>query len=325
MRTQMGPMKQKTVLPQAITAASLLARGEPPPIDWVLPGLPARQVGLLVGSDGCRKTVFALQAALGVAGGLPIAGGALDAPSSRGRVVALLGEDDLDDYHRAVANLRISLVERGGSAARIDDALEQIDIVALGAVRVPLLRAGRQADEPLETEWVGAIRERLDGARLAILDPLVMFHSLSESDNGHLDVFMRLLIRLAQGCGGGSILAVHHTSQDGLLNARDDHQAGRGGTALASAARAVWVIRRPSEQECERAGIDHRTSRVVRGSKISKGPEQPARILTMDARGTLFVDQAAENRLASTVRPSRSKRKKAVEIGPDGAGGDDEW
>ncbi len=318
-----GLMKQKTVLPQAVAAASLLARSAPPPIDWVLPGLPARQVGLLIGSDGSRKTGFALQAALGVAGGLPIAGGALDAPSSRGRVVALLGEDDLDDHHRALANLRISLVEHGVSTARIDVALEQMDIVALGGMRVPLLRASRQADEPLETEWVGAMRERLNGARLAILDPLVMFHSLSESDNGHLDVFMRLLIRLAQGCGGGSILAVHHTSQDSLLNARDDHQAGRGGTALASAARAVWVIRRPAELECERAGIDQRTSRIVRGSKISKGPEQPARILTMDPRGTLFVDPSAEDRLASATRPSR--RKKVVEISKDGAGGDDEW
>ena len=221
----------------------------------------------------------------------------------------VMGEDGVDDYWRGIHALRGSCLSHGIDSDRFDDAMSRVGIVCLDGVRLPLLRAGRQDDEPRETEWVAALAERIHGARLAIIDPLVMFHSVSEADNGHLDILVRLLIRLARQAGGSSILASHHTSQDGLLSARDDHQSGRGGTALASGARAVWTLRRPSKLETDDLGPQHR---VLRGAKISQAGEQDRVILRFDEHGILWRDVVAEARLAEANEERETRKRKKV-------------
>jgi RecA-family ATPase len=252
---------------------------------------------VLSGSDGAGKSMLALQMAVAVACGLPVAGGAIPAPEATGRVVIISGEDDIDHIHRRLRTLRAAIAAEPGACGReavqrYDAGMDRLDLVALDGERMPLMRAGRQDDEPREcAEATDALVQACTGARLIIIDPLVMFHSIAEGDNGHMDHLARLLIRIARRIGG-ALLAVHHTGQDALLTARDDHQAGRGATAFASAARAVWVLRRLSQQERRAAEAERRNPlalRILRGPKVSRGPEQDGVLMEMGQDGVLFL------------------------------------
>ncbi len=279
------------------TAAALLFRPAPGPVDYVIGGLPSGELGLLSGSDGSGKSMISLQIAVAVACGLPVAGGAIPAPRATGRVVYISGEDDIDHIHRRLLALRSALAAEPGAGGRhaldrYDAGMDQLDLAALAGERLPLLRAGRQADEPSEcAEAISYLTQACEGARLIILDPMVMYHSVSESDNGHMDHLARLLIRIARRCGA-AILAVHHTGQEAMLSARDDHQAGRGATAFAAAARAVWVLRRLSAAERKKAEEENRDPipmRALRGSKVSRGREEAGVLLWMGGDGVLSL------------------------------------
>lgn len=283
---------QRPPVPQPVVAAALLASSPPPPVDFVVGGLPAGELGLLSGSDGAGKSMLALQMAVAVACGLPVAGGAIPAPATTGRVVYVSGEDGIDHIHRRLLALRGAMIDDRRAREKYDAGLDHLDLVALDGERYPLLRAGRQDDEPqADDERIEALRAVAEGARLVIIDPLVMFHSVGENDNGHMDHLARLLIRTARHCGG-AVLAVHHTGQEALLAARDDHQAGRGATALAAAARAVWVLRRLSQKEREAAENQNRDPiqlRMLRGSKVSRHIEQDGVALVMGRDGVLSL------------------------------------
>lgn len=290
-----------------INAADLLSGPPAPPVDFVLPGLPSGQAGQLVGADGSGKSNLALQYALAVACGIPVAGGLLPAPRATGRVLYLWGEDDIDEAHRRLDAWLSVAAARGVDPRTVRDGLANLEFHVLDGARMPLMKAGRQDSEPRPTEHASTLLTTMQGARLTIIDPMIMFHSLSEADNGHLVTFMRLLIRMARQSGGGSVLVVHHTGQEAILNRRDDHQSGRGGTALAAASRAVWVLRGMSEIEEDAVGIEPGRGRVCSGPKISRGPRQPGRVLRITDGGVPWLDETAT---AILVENRKRKGKK---------------
>ena len=297
---------------QTVTAGDLVAGPPAPPIDFVLPGLPAGQAALLVGPDGSGKSNLALQHALSVACGIPVAGGLLPAPRASGRVLYLWGEDDIDEAHRRIDAWLSVASAHGVDPHKIRDGLANLEFHALDGERMPLMKAGRQDSEPRPTEHASTLLTTMQGARLTIIDPMIMFHSLSEADNGHLDTFMRLLIRMARQSGGGSVLVVHHTGQEAILNRRDDHQSGRGGTALAAASRAVWVLRGMSEAEEQETGLEPGYGRVCSGPKISRGPRQPGMALRITDVGVPWLNLEATEKLAAAQGGRKQKPARAA-------------
>lgn len=299
-------------------AAALMAGPAAPPVDFVLPGLPAGQAGLLVGADGAGKSNLALQFALAVACGIEVAGGLLPAPAATGRVLYIWGEDDIDEFHRRLDAWLTVATGRGVDPRKIRAGLANLDVHPLDGERMPLMKAGRQDSEPRPTEHSSVLLEAMQGVRLTVIDPMIMFHSLSEADNGHLDTFMRLLIRMARQSGGGSVLVVHHVGQDAMLNRRDDHQAGRAGTALACATRAVWVLRGMGEMEEQETGIDPGYGRVCGGPKMSRGPKRPGVALRITDQGVPWFDSEATEKLAVArgEATTRKPKKRGVSEAP---------
>lgn len=294
-----------------INAADLLAGPPAPPVDFVLPGLPAGQVGLLVGADGANKTGVALALGLSVACGIPTLGGLLPAPKATGRVLYLWGEDDVDEAHRRLDAWVSVATARGVDPRKIRNGLANLDIHPLDGERMSLMRAGRgELDPVVPTHRVGALLEAMQGARLTIIDPLIMFHDVQEGKNEHLDPLMRLFILLARQSGGGSVLVVHHVGQDAMLTRREDHQAGRAGTALACAARAAWVIRTMGEIEEAATGIEPGRGRVCSGPKISRGPSRPGRVLRVTDVGVPWLDETATMVLGEARECKKSKMQK---------------
>ena len=301
--TKRAPANLASLFPRPVTLGYLLSQPAPPPVDFVFPGLPAGQLGILAGPDASGKSGIAMQIALSVASGLPTAGGILPAPAATGRVLYIMGEDDQDAVNRKMRLIRTHIISEAVANrpnevdqvhARLEDAEGNLSFVCLNGQRRPLLKAARWASEPEETEFARGLIDLMRGFRLTVIDPMVMFHAVSESDNGHMDAFARLLIRSAQQDRkqAGAVLLLHHTSQEAMLNSRDDHQAGRGGTGLGSAARAIFVIRKMSAKERRATEVDARIGRIIRGPKISHGEERGRVAAIIHSDGVLWKADA---------------------------------
>lgn len=274
---------------KVVTAAGLFAGEPPPPPDYVLGNLVVGLHGQLIGADGVGKSMFALQMAAAVCCGIAVAGGAIPAPEVTGPVLYVCGEDDINHVHRRLLALREQLDEP--DRIRFDAGTGDLRIGCLDNHRLPLMVPSVHGGEPDECEGnINALLAQASGCRLVILDPLVMFHALSENDNGQMDALGRQLARIGRQVGG-AVISVHHSGQVAYLSGRDDHHVGRGATAFTCAARQVWILRHlvdQDEKECgrqpTRIGL-----RVLRASKVSRGPEEERVFLRLGGQGVLSL------------------------------------
>ena len=273
-------------LAPACDAADLLAT-PPPPIDWALPAiLPVGCMGILAGADGTGKSWLALALAVAVATGTPWAGGLCPSPQA-GPVLYISGEDDRDEVARRVGALR--------EAHGVTPAPGQIRVQPL-TEPWPLLAAGRQDATPSATpalaELAGMIADVTP--RLVILDPMIMFHALSENDQQHMDYWGRQIIRVARNSHCG-VMIVHHAGQAATRDGAADHMIGRGSTAIHAPARAVVTLRRPTQAEAadlEAAEEAPSRWRKVTGPKISRGPEVAGAWIRFDTAGVPWIEPA---------------------------------
>lgn len=314
------------MLPRGATANKLAATPAPP-IDWVLPGaIPAGQLAMLAGADGTGKSYLALQMAISVATGIPWAGGLLPAPEKMGPVVYVSGEDDLDEAHRRIRAI-LAAYDRLGHGDRVwMEGLGRLEIIPMDGQKRPLMTAdSRQSASTDETLWAKALAARVKGARLFILDPLIMFHGLSENDNGQLDDLARLIIQTAKRAGACAGLVVHHAGQSSVREGADDHMVARGGTAFGAAARAVFTIRWPDrgqEKDLKARGLDPTDFRLVRGPKVSRARRRDPAWVRVDGSGVpMMVPDplvgAGEQGSVSEAPPPKPGRQVIPLFNPD--------
>lgn len=186
---------------------------QPPPLDFVLPGMIAGTVGALVAQGGAGKSWVALEIAIGVAGGPDLLG--MEFPA-QGRVLYLPAEDPaLAINHRLYS-------AREAVAGCIDQLTETLEIV-------PLM--GRAVDL-LVPAWADAIERMASGARLVVIDTLRRFHSGDENSAGEMARLLGVLEGICERTGA-SVLFLHHTAKGAALNgAGDAQQASRGSSVL---------------------------------------------------------------------------------------------
>lgn len=187
---------------------------QPPPLDFVLPGMIAGTVGALVAQGGAGKSWVALELAMAVAGGpdlLEIGVGAT------GPVLYLPAEDpELALRHRL-----FSAAPQFDETAR-EQLAETLEIVPLMGQAVDLMTPA----------WSEAIIRMSEGKRLVVVDTLRRFHSGDENSASDM---ARLLGVMEAICGatGTSLLFLHHTGKSAALNGGGgQQQASRGSSVL---------------------------------------------------------------------------------------------
>ena len=201
-----------------------------PHLDFVLPGLLAGSVGLIVGQGAVGKTFLALHIGIGISLGRPIAehnGEALWQAQASGKVAVILGEDP----HEIVQDRQYSL--RGGLALHqqdeeiLDQDLEVISFVDEDDdMRLALKNGSRLERGP----FYETLRGFCEGRRLVIIDPLALVAlGLEEKDNGDMAQVMRMLAGIARATRC-AILVLHHVgkSKDG----GEDWEKARGASSL---------------------------------------------------------------------------------------------
>lgn len=245
-----------------ITRVNIPALGEIlPPIDFVLPGLEAGSVGMIVGAGAAGKTMLAIEIAVSIASGHPIAQGPAGAlfggELQRGNVTLVCGEDS----PTIVAHRLAAVAEAYGLTQGERDKLNAPGVLTVvSAVGTDLRclttgsgRRGGCAPGP----FLPRLRQLCFGRRLVIVDPLAFLHDAEESSNGEMTQLMRLLARVAR-CSHTAIIVIHHAKKPsgaGTGDAGEDWACARGASALTTASRVQYFLRAPREKERKELGI----------------------------------------------------------------------
>lgn len=197
---------------------------ELPPLDFVLPGLLPGGLGLLVASGGTGKSFLALDIAISLSTGCAVADGLFPA-SAPGRVVYLAGEESdrlLAERLRGTLDL--------ASRNKLDP--KNLILLPLAGEDCRLVSQGAP------TDLLSELKERAQGSRLIIVDPIRRFHDGDENDSSAMTRLVVVLETLAKHTGA-AVLALHHTNRASASDGGSQH-ASRGSTALVDGAR--WQL-----------------------------------------------------------------------------------
>jgi RecA-family ATPase len=243
----MSEHRRNSALGQRLNIEHLL-KNPAPAIDYVLPGLPAGTVGLLVGPGGMGKTMLELQLAVllsaGLAGRDPLLGldqAALGFDEPR-KVVMVAAEEPLEvlwtRLHAIVRSLELRDVLPDG--VTWNDFLERLknhlSLFSLaGTKRLTLL-----STELEPTEAVEELIRTAEGARLVIVDPLRQLHLADENASGPMSAVMSVFKRVASQTGAAVLVAHHSSRASSTQGYGDTADASRGSTALKDDAR--WQV-----------------------------------------------------------------------------------
>lgn len=219
-----------------------------PDLDFVLPGLLAGSVGMIVGQGAIGKSFLALHIGLAMATCRPVAGGLWEAPKG-GPVTVIMGEDDpiilqerlhwlrqqenLNDDEAEDADLYLTVLSARGFDMRI------LEKTPMGYSAGPFLEA---------------LRKICEGQRLVIIDPLLFLNGGGdENDNGAAAILMATLYQIARATGT-TIILLHHVGKSN--GEREDWANARGASALTTSVRWQVNMAPPTKAEMECFGIE---------------------------------------------------------------------
>lgn len=312
LRAQQAAATMPLALPPALDTLAMLDT-DPPPLDDVLPGLPAGAVGMVAGMGGIGKSWMFLGLAASVAGGQTPFGaesGWDTDPGTPGAVLYIAAEDKADILHRRLR----ALGQMAWAAPWIRRVARTIAIVSLVGTAVPRLtlidQPGRWDPPTVRLDTVAAIvtAARRIQARLIILDPLRRFHRLDENDNAAMDLLIEALERIATETGA-AVLVGHHSGKAAVLNGQaTSQQAARGASALIDGVRWAALVARPGPKDA--GPWTDRTRRQYIMATIAKtnyGPRAPTLVLHHGPGGALELvapppSQTADQRQSSKRR-----------------------
>lgn len=245
--------EQLASLPRANWATAL---EKPAPLDFVLPGLLAGGVGLVVGAGAIGKTYLALEILRGFVIGDGVAaddgcalfnGSELGEPDTCG---AILGEDPPEVIQHRLHSLAMGM--------RLDQAdayfLHQtVDIISGVGIDLRLIQRDAQGNTA-PGPFYPLLRVFCEKKRLVVLDPLILFAGgIPENDNTGMSEFMRMLTRIAYETGC-AILVLHHAGKGGA-EGREDADRARGASAISTSVRLQIDLRKPSADDLKSLGV----------------------------------------------------------------------
>lgn len=204
-----------------------------PPLDFVLPGLLPGTFGLLVAPGGTGKSNLALEIAVSVALGRPIAGG-LFPRGCPGKVVFLAGEEN----DRLLAERIRPMLQISQHATPILD--KNLVLLPMSGESCVLVEDGRP------TSLYDELKALCNGARLVIIDPLRRTHNGDENSSSDMTSFVVMMEELAKAAGA-AVLGVHHANRASAGDVSSQN-AARGSSALVDGARWQLNLSRMDEK-----------------------------------------------------------------------------
>jgi hypothetical protein len=122
------------------------------------------------------------------------AGGVVEKPRAKGRVLIVAGEDRRDDHIRRLKALGAHLQQDHGIDSDDDGMLT---LLPLEGRRMPHFAPKADGYTVTDERVAFADMIKTGGFRLVVIDPLRMFHDCTESDGPGMDGFARWLVTVA--------------------------------------------------------------------------------------------------------------------------------
>ena len=220
---------------------------------------------------GTGKTTFAMQLAIAFALDQPL-GPWTPRPGGGGKVWVLNGEEPKEELDR---RFMAASIEAGIDPSAVDGRVFYNSAFA-GQEPINLVNYDRGSDRCVTTPAVDRIKAtiRANNIKLLILDPLIEFHSVKETDTEQFQAVGAALrsIAMETGC---SLLVFHHTPKSASSENAGDMTVMRGSGSMLGVVRFVVTIFRMSKADAETHNIpaSERNAFVrIDGGKANMGP-----------------------------------------------------
>lgn len=278
---------------------------KPPPLDFVLPGLVAGTVGVVVSPGGVGKSMLMLESALSVGMGEDVGGIWGEAPH-RGRVVYLAGEDPREVLERRLHALGFLL----NTDAQEYAAAEMVEVLPAYGLGITVANNSPVGIVPSRA-WETLEQHLIDNpARLLILDTLNrLLGGISENDSGAMGAVLSIIEQTCRKVGC-AVIIVHHANKASMSSGTGTEQhAARGSSAITDNARWQVNLTTMGRDEAEARGIEDDAER--RGwvrldlAKVNYGPPIAERWLKRGMSGEL----AAGDPPAKIGKQNKASRK----------------
>ena len=218
-----------------------------PPREWLYGRhLIRRFLSTTVAPGAVGKSSLVLVEAIAMVTGRPLLG---VMPPACLRVWYVALEDPLEEIERRVAAicLRYGIEARELEGRLFLDSGRTSEIVIATTTK-----DGAKVAEPVVEGLVATITaNRID---VAMVDPFVSSHRVSENDNAAIDLVAKAWNRVAE-IGRAAIELVHHVRKGQGGGAEFTVEDGRGAGALLAAARSARVLNPMSKDQAERANL----------------------------------------------------------------------
>ena len=219
-----------------------------PPREWVYGKHYIRQfVSITVAPGGVGKSSLGIVEALAICTGRDLLG---ITPNERTKVWLWNGEDPLEELQRRVG---AAMLHYGIKPEEVEGWLFLNSGRTSPIVIAEQTKDGAKIALPVMDALEATIRE--NGIGVAILDPFVSVHRVSENDNGMIDMVAKAIAGIADRCHCSFDLVHHVRKTNGSEVTVED---GRGAVSLLSAARAARSINQMTQEEADRWGVENR-------------------------------------------------------------------
>jgi len=230
-------------------------------LDFVLPGLLAGTVGQIYAAGGTGKSIYALEAAIAVAGGPDLL---CLHPAQTGPVLFIAAEDPLP-----VLEARIQALQHLISEAETEKLEQFLDITPALASGIDLFS---KEDAGV---WEATLAKRAENCRLIIIDTLSRVQSGNENAREDAAIVMRRLERIAASTGA-AIIVLHHVGKSSVMNGNADlQQASRGASVWIDESRWAAFLRVMDEKEAATMSVDIADRREYVRFGVSKANYSP--------------------------------------------------
>ena len=267
----------------------------PPALDFVLPGLLAGTVGMIVGPGAVGKTTFLIQLAMSLAAGNSIGCGLPFKTETPGKVVLVAAEETASILsHRLHAIHRYVMEELSGSFLDGVTAATVMDSWANNLCIVPTSSGSHHLTKgDVATQFYTDLCAFAKGARLVIVDPLRRLHGGDENDSAAMTDMVQALERLARKTGAAVIVA-HHANKVFVSGTGSAATASRGSSALTDGVR--WQLNLSKPPRDSEASNDSVPSSIVQLEFVKTNylaPQRPV-LLRRTFDGVLMTDTSAK-------------------------------
>jgi hypothetical protein len=226
-----------------------------------------KTIGATIAAGGRAKTTLSILEAMSMAVGRDLLTGQPIAPLC---VWHLNGEEDQDELHRRLAAVcqHYQLSEADWQGRLFVQSVRDKPIrLATLLKNTPTLNGS--ALDQIEAE----IRaKRID---VFMLDPLVSFHSVTENDNGHMDLLLKEGLGAIASRTNTAGEVFHHPGKPKPGQAETTVEDGRGASSILWAVRSARVLNFMTPDEAVRLGIsedDRRLHIRITNGKANMGP-----------------------------------------------------